>query len=363
MDNTFYAFWLSHAWKLSTRKLWDCVRYTGGLKDLYEADVRELTGLTKREQSILQQLKNQEEIIRAWELLEQQTYQFVSCENPEYPNPLRKLPDMPFGIYYEGMLPKDEQPMVAIIGARQGSIYGKEFAYQMAQELSGQKIGIVSGLAAGIDGAGHRGALDGNGYTAGVLGSGLQYVYPKENYQLYCRMKQKGGIISEYPPETPPHSMLFPKRNRIISAMADFVLVIEAREKSGSLITADLALEQGTEVGAVPGRPCDNLYSGCNQLIQQGAKCILCAEDVLEELMDSGRLAKRGIKKELVNPDLGLAPKEKMVYSCVRLEPEFIDNIICRLTIPVWEGIQILTELERKGVIRQNPHQYYYRIR
>lgn len=363
MDKAFYSFWLSYAYKIPTAKLWDCIQGTGSPKAFYEAKPEELKGLTMRECRILRQLKEQETILQAWETLEQKSYQFLPYDHPEYPNALLELQDVPFGIYYEGTLPNANQPMVAMVGSRQGSIYGREYAYQMARELSGYGIGVVSGLAAGIDGASHRGSLDGNGYTLGILGCGIEYVYPKENYQLYCEMKKRGGILSEYPPDTAPFPMLFPRRNRMISILADFVLVVEARERSGSLITADLALEQGKEVGAVPGRPCDSLYMGCNQLIQQGAKCILDAEDVLEEILGSGIRTKQGAAKELVNPDLGLAPKEKMVYSCVRLEPEFIDSIISRLPLPVWEGIQLLTELEKKGMIRQNPHQYYYRIR
>lgn len=365
MDENFYYLWLTVLIRVSLYKLHACLDVFGSPKAFFDAkeqELVELTTLTPAERVQVLSEKNRQEAVRIFEQAEQASYQFFSMVNPAYPGRLKELKDAPFGIYLKGSLPPEHTPAVAVVGARNSTIYGRELAYRMAQELAGKGIAIISGLAAGIDGAGHRGCLDIGGYTLGVLGSGIHVVYPKENYRLYQEMSSRGGILSEYPPDTKPFPMLFPRRNRIISMLSDFVLVVEAREKSGSLITADFALEQGKDIGAVPGRPCDALSQGCNRLIQQGAKCILSAEDILEEFGNAYLNTASGAGEKDRNLELGLAPKEKMVYSCLRLEPKFIDEILCQLELPAWEGIQLLTELEIKGIIRQYPHHYYYKI-
>lgn len=361
MSKEYDYFWLSHLWQIPTRKLWQCLRLCEDPEELQTIEVSALGGyLTKRECGYIESLRQRPDLPERWKRFQTAGYRFVSIDCPEYPEKLAELSDPPLGLYYQGELLLN-RPLVAIVGSRTATTYGCELAYQIARKLAVNGMGIISGLAAGIDGAGHRGCLDGNGYTIGVLGSGLETVYPKEHFRLYETIRQRGCLLSEYPPDLTPRPPLFPRRNRIISGLSDFVLVVEAREKSGSLITADLALEQGRDVGAVPGRPCDPVSTGCNRLIQQGATCILSAEDVLAELMDSTRFRQIMGGEASVNLDLGLAPKEKMVYSCLRLEPKFIDDILCQLPFPVWEGIQLLTELEVKGMIKQNPHHYYYR--
>lgn len=362
MHPDFYCFWLTFLNRIPLGKLHEYVDYYGSPKAFYEAGEGELHILTPPERRQVAALKDQEKVFRLWEERERWSYEFLSCYRKEYPSRLKELKDYPFGIYYEGVLPPGERPAVALIGARNATLYGQELAYQFARELGRQGITVISGLASGIDAAGHRGCMDGGGYTLGILGSGINVVYPKENYNIYRSMKSSGGILTEYVPDTRPLPMLFPRRNRMISVLSDLVLVIEAREKSGSLITVDFALEQGRDICAVPGRPCDPLSTGCNRLIQQGAKCVLSVTDVLEELSEGVGIPRGKQRENLTNPDLGLAPKEKMVYSCLRLEPKFIDEILCQLQLPVWEGMQILTELEIKGVIRQNPHHYYYKL-
>lgn len=363
MNEEFYAFWLSFCTRIPLGKLWKSVNQLGSMEALYYAKEKELSLFTEKEYAYIRQMKECQGIRKLWEEQSKQDYQFLSYKNVLYPSKLLELKEPPFGIYYQG---KEEinpnSPVVGMVGARNCTIYGSEMAYRIARELGRQGIVVVSGLAAGIDGASHRGCLDGGGYTLGILGTGIETIYPKENYNLYLEMRKRGGILTEYPPETKPLPMLFPRRNRLISILADFILVVEAREKSGSLITVDFALEQGRDVGVVPGRPCDALSMGCNRLLQQGAKCILTPEDVMEAVLDSGRFVNCKTEKPKVNTDLGLAPKEKMVYSCLRLEPQFIDDILCQLKLSVWEGIQILTELEIKGIIKQNPHHYYYRV-
>ena len=190
----------------------------------------------------------------------------------EYPERMMPFSDMPEGIYVKGRLPRDDRPSAAIVGGRVCSAYGREQARRFAREMAASGVQIISGLASGIDAAAHEGALEGGGTTFAVLGCGVNICYPRENYPLMRKiLGQKGGVLSEFPPGERPLAWHFPQRNRLISALADLVLVVEARKKSGSLITADFALEQGKSVYALPGRVNDSLSEGSNRLIAQGA--------------------------------------------------------------------------------------------
>ena len=221
---------------------------------------------------------------------------FFSCIIEEsFPSRLRFIPDPPFGIYCRGPLlppgpppfPGLESPAAAVIGARLASGYGREQARRFSYRMASRGITIISGMARGIDGIAQTAALDAGGRSYAVLGCGVDICYPEENRPLYDRLLQQGGILSEYPPGTPPEARLFPLRNRIISGLADAVLVIEARKKSGTLITVDMALEQGRDVFALPGRVSDSLSDGCNRLIRQGAAPATCPEDLLEYFFET----------------------------------------------------------------------------
>lgn len=209
---------------------------------------------------------------------------FVSIVEDGYPDKLKSVPDAPGALYYAGKLPKNEERTVAIIGARNCSEYGRAMARQFGEVLADAGIQVVSGMARGIDGIGQQAVLDAGGYSLGVLGCGVDICYPRENRQLYERLIAEGGICSEYPPKTPPRAVLFPPRNRIISGLCDSVLVIEAKERSGTLITVDMALEQGRDVYALPGRTTDPLSKGCNMLIRQGAGIVISPQELLKEL-------------------------------------------------------------------------------
>ena len=362
MEERFYYYFLTWLWTFQPTRLHTLVEYYGGPREFYEAADEDTDMITKSERNQIKKVKETEELYRFWEGGYKEPVKFISSIDHDYPNAFLQLPDYPYGIYMEGNELPIHKPVVAMVGARRCTEYGRELAYKLARNLAFHQISVVSGLAEGIDGASHRGCLDGGGYTLGILGAGIHTIYPRTNYDLFLQMRKRGGLLSEYPPDLKPFPQLFPRRNRLISILSDFLLVVEAREKSGSLITVDFALEQGKNIGAVPGRPCDPLSTGCNRLIMQGAKCITDTEDILEELMDTAEL--RALYKEgvVVNSDLGLAPKEKMVYSCLRLEPQFLDDILCQLELPVGESIQILTELEIKGFVKQSPHQFYYRV-
>lgn len=209
----------------------------------------------------------------------------VTEDEPQFPERLSRIPDKPYALYFAGRLPQAEKRAVAVIGARECTAYGRYMAEQFGAAFAKAGIQVISGMARGIDGIGQAAALKEGGYSLGVLGCGVDICYPGENRELYETLLAAGGICSEYPPGTEPRAVLFPPRNRIISGLCDAVLVVEAREKSGTLITVDMALEQGREVYALPGRATDPLSGGCNRLIRQGAGLASSPEEVLEELM------------------------------------------------------------------------------
>lgn len=215
----------------------------------------------------------------------------------EYPQRLKNISGRPRNLYVLGRLPEENRLSVAIIGARDCSEYGKYVARELGTVLGGSGIAVISGMARGIDGISQEAALNAGGSSFGVLGCGVDVCYPKENRQLYERLKLSGGILSEYPPGSPALACHFPPRNRIVSGLADVVVVIEARVKSGTLITVDMALEQGREVYVVPGRVTDRLSDGCNRLIKQGAGILLSPEEFLRELLEGeiGRVAARNL--------------------------------------------------------------------
>ncbi len=202
----------------------------------------------------------------------------------DFPRRMLQMPDVPVGLFYSGELPADDVPSVAIIGARDCSGYGEFVASQLGGVLGEAGVQVISGMARGIDGISQSAALEAGGKSFGILGCGVDVCYPKQNRALYQRLQKQGGVISTYPPGTAAAAGHFPPRNRIVSGFADALVVIEAKSKSGTLITVDMALEQGKEVYALPGRVCDRLSDGCNWLIKQGAGVLLSPTEFLREL-------------------------------------------------------------------------------
>ncbi|MFI3237176.1 MAG: DNA-processing protein DprA [Lachnospiraceae bacterium] len=219
------------------------------------------------------------------EKLERKGIRYIHNKDKLFPDKLREIPDSPFGIYVIGSLPDPNKPAVAMVGARASSLYGQAVATRFATAFAHAGIQTISGMARGIDSISHKETLGARGTTFAVLGSGVDVCYPPELHQLYGDIKNSGGVISTYPPGMSPLSRNFPARNRIISGLSDVLLVIEAKEKSGTLITVDMALEQGKDVYAVPGKITDALSSGCNKLIAQGASVAIDAEQIIEDVM------------------------------------------------------------------------------
>lgn len=291
----------------------------------------------------------------AYDRMGDKRIRFVTPLDLEYPQRLLEISDYPMGLFLYGALPSDDKPSVAVVGARGCSSYGEQIAEAFSKALAAEGVQIISGLAAGIDGAAHRGALKAGQPTFGVLGCGINQCYPPEHYRLFERMKEQGGVLSEFPIGEPPRPRNFPMRNRLISGLADAVLVVEAREKSGSLITAELGLNQGREIFAVPGRVTDPLSKGCNQLIQQGAHMAILPNDILEYLGLKYKKTLIMYEKD-VN---GLAKKEKMVYSCLDFKPKHIDEILSEAGLPLSECMAALMELELGGYAYRSANHYY----
>ncbi|WHH58924.1 DNA-processing protein DprA [Petroclostridium sp. X23] len=279
----------------------------------------------------------------------------ISMNDSGYPRMLKKIYDPPCVLYVRGRLPGENNISIAMVGARKASNYGRNAAEKIASSLAERGICIVSGMARGIDTSSHRGALKAGGKTAAVLGCGVDVVYPKENAELMNYIIKNGAVISEYPPATAPIQNNFPARNRIISGMTLGTIVVEAGERSGSLITVDFALEQGRDVFAVPGN-IDTHYSiGTNNLIKQGAKMVTCIEDILEELqINNYQLCNTKDIKQINDPVyLDITDEEKIVYSHLSSTPVHIDELCGSIGYSVQKINCILTLLEMKGLIRQ----------
>lgn len=352
-----YWLTLTPGWgAVKIRRLGEHIGSYSGIFNIEEKELRKLDFIYQKEiEQFSGHKRNVEACVRELARLETQGIRFVTPLDADYPQRLRQICDYPMGLYVKGKLPDERIPTAAVIGARACSAYGRETARMLGRELAAAGVQVVSGLAAGVDGAGHRGALEAGGETFGVLGCGVDICYPRENYGLFAEMLSHGGVLSEYGLGEKPLPGNFPLRNRIISGLADVVVVVEARKRSGSLITVDLALEQGKDVFAVPGRLTDPLSEGCNHLIQQGAYLCTSPSDILEYLGMDGCKKQRFQKKS----GKGLAKKEKMLYSCLDLQPKHLEEIALACALPVGECLDLLTELELRGYVTAEGGQYY----
>ncbi len=283
---------------------------------------------------------------------------YYDRKEKEYPKKLSDISDSPERLYVLGRLPDENRPCAAIVGARNATPYGRTMARKFAGLFAANGIQIVSGFARGIDRAAYEGALEAGGSTFAVLGNGVDVCYPRENIDLYEKVRESGGFLSEFEPKTQPRAWFFPKRNRMISALADKVLVVEAGEKSGALITAEFGLEQGKDVYAVPGRIGDELSSGCNRLIAQGAYVAVSPEEMLKDF----ELDVENFKRFHEKKQLGLAQEEETVYSCIRFHPKHINEILkdSKMGLPLL--VSILLQLELKNLIEEVTKNYYIRL-
>jgi DNA processing protein len=363
-----YNYWISNLPNIGPVKIDLLLQVFGSAEEVFRSSKTELdkmradcneTGVrfTDRDVEALLQNRNQEKIQDKYAKLEKSGIYFVAKEDKRYPGRLRQIYGAPFALYVKGNLPKEEQKTLAIVGARECSGYGKEMARYLSAALAKEGIAIISGLARGIDTYAHMGALETGGVTFGILGCGIDICYPKENIKLYMEMQKEGGLLSEYAPGTQPFAGNFPMRNRIISGLSDGILVIEAKEKSGSLITVDMGLEQGKDIYALPGRATDRLSEGCNNLIKMGAKLVTSPKDILEEMIPNYEQNMYEMKK---NNNM-LETDGKIVYACLSLEPKHIEKIAENTGLPMDLLMEQLLLLELQGLVRQTMRNYYVR--
>lgn len=298
----------------------------------------------------------------------------VLQEEEGFPRKLLEIPDPPYGLFYKGKLPEQKQPSVAVIGARECSEYGRFVAEELGRYLGSQEIQVISGMARGIDGISQQAALLAGGTSYGVLGCGVDICYPAQNRRLYEELLEKGGLLSTYAPGTKPLPQYFPPRNRIVSGLSDALIVIEARQKSGTLITVDMALEQGRDVYVVPGRLTDRLSDGCNHLLTQGAGVFLSPESFAEDFLRSweekqglsadgsgGKNRRKNNRETGRNTAKVKLPKESLqkILECLEPVPKTSETLLQEL----WEKGEYtdisalnraLMELELLGYARQN---------
>jgi DNA processing protein len=287
----------------------------------------------------------------------------------DYPVSLREIPDPPPYLFVRGPAPLHQPGCLAIVGARAASEAGLRMAHRLGMELAAKGFTVVSGLARGVDGAAHQGALDGGGRTVAVMGCGIDVIYPPEHRKLAEAIIEGGGaIVSELPLGTQPMAENFPTRNRILSGLCLGVVIVEAAEKSGSLITARMALEQNRQVFAVPGSPLTGKTRGSNRLLKDGAKLVECVEDVIEEIAPQIVAAGAGTSlkkppKSLDNPSIrtnlaveSASDEDKLILTQLKQDQKLhVDSLIAASGLTPQAVLRLLLELELKGVVAQHP--------
>jgi DNA processing protein len=322
----------------------------GDLKAAWTASPDELraSGLDRRSFEGLLSARTGIDLDLVLQRIEQLGVQVLTWESPDYPPNLASIPQPPPVLYVKGTLTPADEWAVAMVGTRRASAYGREVARELASGLAASGVTVVSGLARGIDVVAHQAALDAGGRTIAVLGSGLDHIYPPENKRLADAITRAGALVSDYALGTPPESGNFPPRNRIISGLAKGVVIVEAGESSGALITADFAAEQGRDVFAVPGSILQRSSRGTNKLIQQGAKPILDVADILEEL-NLALVTEHKEARALLPAD----ETEQRLLACLSAEPVHVDELGAQLSLPISQITGTLALMELKGMVRQ----------
>ncbi len=336
----------------------------GNLEAIFSASASQLQavpGITKKAAAGITVFKDWDIINKDLELVENAGINIITYQDELYPAKLLEIYDRPPLLYVKGNL-KNDDINIAIVGSRLASTYGKYTTEKISRELVLHGITVVSGLARGIDSAAHRGALTAQGRTIAVLGTGLDIIYPPENKKLFAAIGENGAVVSEYPLGTPPRACNFPARNRIISGMSYGVVVVEAGEKSGSLITARLALEQGREVFSVPGSIDSPGSRGTNKLIKQGAKLIENTVDILEEILPQLEKTKipeilsvSGKKTGTVENNENLNSIDRQIIALLSNSQLHIDELINTTGLAPADVLSSLMKMELNGIIKQYP--------
>jgi DNA processing protein len=356
VDDSVYWLALSLIPDLGARRIRRLVEHFGCAKGAYTADVNELylAGIAARAAESLIAGRRGIDPVREWERLCTKGYRMITMDSPDYPLLLGQIYDPPAVLFYRGNLDVLQDICIAVVGSRAATEYGKSAAFRLARELSEAGVTVVSGMARGIDTAAHQGVLKNGGKTAAVLGCGLDICYPPENLRLRENILHSGVVLSEFPPGTQPKPAHFPLRNRIISGLSQAIVVVEAGEKSGALITADCALEQGREVFAVPGSINSPNSRGCHRLLKEGAALLESVDDILFEL----GLALRQEKQQTFEA----TPEQQKILASLQYEPVHFDELLGRCEFKAASLAAVLAELELAARVRKLPGNYYLRV-
>nr|WP_160163467.1 DNA-processing protein DprA [Pirellula staleyi] len=378
VENSLWEMRLAMLDGVGPRTRFNLVDRFGSAQEVFTASQHELRMVTGVGPKVVQQIQSPPAWQEVEKLLDECTslgIEVVPLADERYPPSLVNLPDPPGVLYQQGALQASDRQAIAIVGTRHATPYGLAQAKHFAYALSRAGYTIVSGLARGIDAAAHRGALDAGGRTIAVLGSGLACIYPPEHLDLAKEIAEKGALLSEQPPHSPPTRFSFPQRNRIVTGLSIGVVVVEAAERSGALISGRLAAEQGREVFAIPGRIDSRMSKGCHQLIREGAALIESVEHVLEQLESLGRddlvppsrvrganAKQRSLPSDSSSDSAAAPPKlapipadlsaeERKIVELLSAEPMLIDQVTVRSKLPISRVLSTLSVLEMKRLI------------
>ena len=363
-DHSEYALWLA----LTRIKGLGCVgfkRLASHFADPTEslsataAELSEIEGLDRNVIDGLLAFRQWDEVEREVRRANEAGVRIIPFGSTMYPTRLRTIADPPPYLYVKGELREEDEKAVAVVGTRSASHYGRRVAHDLCRGLASRGFTVVSGMARGIDGVAHDTALNAGSRTIAVLGSGVDRPYPPEHQSLYHRISENGAVISELPIGARPLAFNFPARNRLISGLSVGVVVVEATEKSGSLITAGIAVEQGREVFAVPGEVGSSRSRGAHRLIRQGAKLVESVEDILEEIAPQLVAPNRQSAMPIRTLPIDAHPDTRKVFDLLQERPLHIDEVIEASGLSTSRVSQILLELELQGFLKQLPGNRY----
>ena len=356
MNNKHYFLALNRINNVGPRTVLKLLTLWPNLEELFQLSAAqiEMAGLPKAVAAAIAAF-DLHQVEADWRWQETQNNYLLTWCDPGYPPLLKEIHDPPPVLYAMGDLSSFQQPSVAMVGTRKPSITGSETAWRFAFELAAKNITIVSGLALGIDAQAHSGCLEAKGKTIAVMGTGIDCMYPRQHAKLASLITENGLLLSELPLQSPPLAGHFPRRNRIISGLSLSILVVEAAMRSGSLITARLALEQNRDVLAIPGSIYNPQSCGCHHLLQQGAKLVTTSNDVLDEL---GIDCNIDSNQERLQLSFTLARENKNLVKCIGFEVTTVDQMMARSGLGVEKVVCDLAELEIQGIVKAVPGGY-----
>jgi DNA processing protein len=352
-------YWVGfqHVRRIGPVRLKRLIDRFGSISAAWQASQAELrTVLDESSAESIAGVRSSLDLDREMERIERLGIDVLTLGDATYPQLLREVPNPPAVLYVKGTICDGDLKAVGMVGTRRCTAYGRQIAFTMAEELAKAGVTVISGLALGIDGQGHRGALAGGGRTIAVLGSGVDQIYPSSHRDLAAQIVENGAVISDYPPGTKPDARNFPPRNRIIAGLSRGIVVVEAPARSGALITVDFAADYGRDVFCVPGNALSEHSAGCHAVIRDGGRLVTSAADVLDDLGMSAPATGAAVQQSFPMSD-----EERHVFNYIRWEPQHIDEIAVAAGLTSSQSGALLTLLELKGAVRDAGGQHYVR--